>query len=50
MTYRRTRQMQKQADREVNALLDRLYEEALSLRNTEPVSSLVDNKQEEHSG
>ena len=50
MTYRRTRQMRKQADREVNALLDRLYDEALSQHNTEPVSSSVDNEQEEHNG
>lgn len=50
MTYRRKRQMRKQADREVNTLLDMLYEEVLSRRNTEPVSSSVDNKQEEHNG
>jgi hypothetical protein len=46
MTYRRTRQLRKQADREVDALLDKLYEDVLSLRNTEPVLS-TDNKQED---
>lgn len=50
MTYRRTRQMRKQADREVEALLDRLYAEAVASRNTDPVSSVVDNEQEQDNG
>lgn len=47
MSYRRTRQMRKQADRKVDALLDKLYDEAVSRRNTEPVLSSTDNKQED---
>lgn len=47
MSYRRTRQMRKQADRKVDALLDKLYDEAVSRRNTEAVPSSTDNKQED---
>lgn len=50
MTYRRTRQLRKEADRKVEALLDRLYDEAMSRRNTDAVSSLVDSEQEERNG
>lgn len=50
MTYRRARQLRKEADRKVEALLNRLYDEAVSRRNTDVVSSVVDNEQEEHNG
>lgn len=50
MTYRRERQLRKEADRKVDALLDRLYDEALSRRNTDGVVSEVDNEQEEERG
>lgn len=50
MTYRRTRQLRKEADRKVEALLDRLYDEAMSRRNTDAVLSVVDNEQEEQHG
>lgn len=50
MTYRRTRQLRKEADRKVDALLDRLYDEALSRRNTDGVSSCKDTEQENDNG
>lgn len=50
MTYRRARQLRKEADRKVDALLDRLYEEAMSRRNTDDVLLSMDDKEENNNG